>query len=276
MAVVNPAPRVTQSTPLASTPAPAAVAPVSSVAQTPITLTPTASPVALASVQGPLVPQSIATAPPISPALSSNPPATTVSIPASDPAPAIVPVKGDRLLGIDRLLAQADELPVPPPPRPQFEKPKLAGADTAKAKKAAEPSNSAESKKAEAKKADAKKADVKKAEAKKAEEAKKAAEAKADREAIGIAGTNWVQLAGGSNADRMGLEFRRLAAQSPALKKRGGAVTAGKDYFRLLAGPFPTRDAAQAFVNQLAKDGVDGFSWTRTPATLKIEKLSPK
>jgi hypothetical protein len=185
-------------------------------------------------------------------------------------------VKGDRLLGIDRLLAQADELPVPPPPRPQFEKPRLAAVDAAKAKKAADPKNSAESKKAEARKADAKKAEAKKAEAKKAEEAKKAADAKAASEAIGIAGTNWVQLAGGSNADRMGLEFRRLAAQSPALKKRGGAVTAGKDYFRLLAGPFPTRDAAQAFVNQLAKDGVDGFSWTRTPATLKIEKLPPK
>jgi Flp pilus assembly protein TadD len=270
MAVVNPAPRVTQSTPPVSAPAPTPVAQASPVAQAPVILTPTASPVALASVQGPPVPQSITTAPPISTGFSSNPPAaTTVSIPASEPSP--VPVKGDRLLGIDRLLAQADELPVPPPPRPQFEKPKLAAADTAKAKKAADPKNSAELKKAEAKKADAKKA-----EAKKTEEAKKAAEAKADREAIGIAGTNWVQLAGGSNADRMGLEFRRLAAQSPALKKRGGAVTAGKDYFRLLAGPFPTRDAAQAFVNQLAKDGVDGFSWTRTPATLKIEKLPPK
>jgi hypothetical protein len=185
-------------------------------------------------------------------------------------------VKGDRLLGIDRLLAQADELPVPPPPRPQFEKPKLAAVDTAKAKKAADPKNSAESKKAEAKKADAKKAEAKKADSKKAEEAKKAADVKSAREALGIAGSNWVQLAGGSNADRMGVEFRRLAAQSAALKKRGGAVTAGKDYFRLLAGPFPTRDAAQAFVNQLAKDGVDGFSWTRTPAALKIEKLPPK
>ena len=54
------------------------------------------------------------------------------------------------------------------------------------------------------------------------------------------------------------------------------AVTEGKDYFRLLTGPFATRAEAQSFVNQLAKDGVDGFSWTRTPASLKIEKLSPK
>ena len=74
----------------------------------------------------------------------------------------------------------------------------------------------------------------------------------------------------------MAVEFRRLGAKSAALRKRGGAVTAGKDYFRLLTGPFASKSEAQAFVNQLAKDGVDGFSWTRTPATLKIEKLPPK
>lgn len=171
-------------------------------------------------------------------------------------APPIVPESGDRLSGIDRLLAQADELPVPPAPRPRFEKPKLATVDPAKAKKAA----------------DLKKA----AAATKAADLKKTAEEKEAREAIGLAGTNWVQLAGGSHADRMGAEFRRLAAKSSALKKRGGAVTAGKDYFRLLTGPFATRAEAQTFVNQLAKDGVDGFSWVRTPATLRIEKIARK
>ena len=53
-------------------------------------------------------------------------------------------------------------------------------------------------------------------------------------------------------------------------------MTTGKDYFRLLTGPFASKAAAQDFVNQLAKDGVDGFSWTRTPAQIKIEKLLPK
>ena len=53
-------------------------------------------------------------------------------------------------------------------------------------------------------------------------------------------------------------------------------MTAGKDYFRLLTGPFATRSAAQDFVNPLAKDSIDGFSWTRTPATLRIEKIAPK
>ena len=174
------------------------------------------------------------------------------------------------------MLAQADELPVPPAPRPVFEQPKRTLSDI-DPKKPGESKKSGSSKNlADSTKADTKKAEARKADAKKADDAKKAAEAKTERDALGVAGTNWVQLAGGSNADRMGGEFRRLAAKSAALKKRGGAVTAGKDYFRLLAGPFPSRDAAQAFVNQLAKDGVDGFSWTRTPATLKIEKLPPK
>jgi hypothetical protein len=193
------------------------------------------------------------------PSAATTPPALTTS---EAPAP------GDRLSGIDRLLAQADELPVPPAPRPRFEKPaKVAEVDTAKLKK------TADKKAADAKKA----AELKKAaDAKKAAEAKAAAEEKKEREAIGVAGTHWVQLAGGAHADRMGSEFRRLAAKSSALRKKGGAVTEGKDYFRLLTGPFPSKSDAQAFVNQLAKDGVDGFSWARTPATIKIEKLSPK
>ena len=57
------------------------------------------------------------------------------------------------------------------------------------------------------------------------------------------------------------------------LKSRSGYVTGGKDYFRLLVGPFASRSEAQAFVNKLEKEGVDGFSWTRTPAQIRIEKL---
>ena len=154
----------------------------------------------------------------------------------------------DRLSGIDKLLAEVTET-APATSRPKVER--LAASDNkaARAKKAAD--------------------------ATKAAEAKKAATEKKEREALGVAGTNWVQLAGGSRADRMGSEYRRLAAKSAALRKRGGHVTQGKDYFRLLVGPFDSRQAAQSFVNTLAKDGVDGFSWTRTPATIKIEKLSP-
>ena len=209
----------------------------------------------------PLAPEPVSVDPPaISLAQAASP--TTASAVPSEPPSSIVAVSGDRLSGIDRLLAQADELPVPPAPTPKVEKPKAASVDAAKVKKAAEAKKVAEAKKI--------------GDAKKAADFKQAAAEKAERDSLGISGVNWVQLAGGSHADRMGTEFRRLAAKSSALRKRGGAVTAGKDYFRLLTGPFATKEAAQLFVNQLAKDGVDGFSWTRTPASLKIEKLPPK
>ena len=57
------------------------------------------------------------------------------------------------------------------------------------------------------------------------------------------------------------------------LKARSGYVTQGKDYFRLLVGPFPTTDEAQEFVRKLDKAGVDSFRWTRNPAQIRIEKL---
>jgi tetratricopeptide (TPR) repeat protein len=111
--------------------------------------------------------------------------------------------------------------------------------------------------------------DKKKAEALAAEK-----KAKAEAAKLGVSGTNWVQLAGGSNQDRMSVEYKKLAAKAgKLLKSRSGFVTGGKDYFRLLVGPFPSRSEAQAFVNKLEKEGVDGFSWTRTPAQIRIEKL---
>ncbi len=117
--------------------------------------------------------------------------------------------------------------------------------------------------------------------AKKATEDRKKAEklaadrkAKAEAAKLGVSGTNWVQLAGGGNQDRMANEYRKLAAKAGSLlKSRSGYVTEGKDYFRLLVGPFPSRSEAQAFVNKLEKEGVDSFSWTRTPAQIRIEKL---
>ena len=111
--------------------------------------------------------------------------------------------------------------------------------------------------------------DKKKADKLAAEKKAKAAAAK-----LGVSGTNWVQLAGGANQDRMANEYKKLAAKAGTLlKSRSGYVTEGKDYFRLLVGPFPTRSEAQAFVNKLEKEGVDGFSWTRNPAQIRIEKL---
>lgn len=167
---------------------------------------------------------------------------TVTDLPKGSEGP-VLPAEEVRLSGIDKLLATiADPAPAP--------KPKV---DDRAAKAAA----------------------AKKLADKKAAEAKAAAEKKAQEEAerLGTPGTNWVQLAGGSNRNFMPAEYKKLAAKSSLLKKRSGYVTAGKDYFRLVVGPFDSKAEAQAFVNKLAKDGVDGFSWTRTPAQIKIEKL---
>ena len=196
--------------------------------------------------------------------LVTTPPASTL---ADMPTPGFSAGTGlasiDRLSGLEKLLAEADEASAPPPSRRKVER-------------AAAVPTTPSPKKADAGKPDKKKAEAKRLADEKKAAAKRLAEEKKEREAIGVAGTNWVQLAGGANADRMGVEFRKLAAKSSALRKRGGYVTEGKDYFRLIAGPFASKSDAQAFVNQLAKDGVDGFSWTRTPPTIRIEKIPPK
>ena len=119
---------------------------------------------------------------------------------------------------------------------------------------------------------DKKKADKLAAEKKAKAEAER--KTKAESAKLGISGSNWVQLAGGSNEDRMSAEYKKLAAKAGSLlKSRSGYVTKGKDYFRLLVGPFNTTDEAQEFVRKLDKAGVDSFRWTRNPAQIRIEKL---
>ena len=174
--------------------------------------------------------------------------------PAAEPAFSLSDVKAaegeGHLSGIDKLLATMAE--APPPPQPKVEKGPTKAEKAAAAKKAAE---------------------------KKKRDEKLAAEKKAREEAakLGVPGTNWVQLAGGSHQDRMASEYKRLSAKAgKLLKSRSGYVTEGKDYFRLLVGPFDSKGDAQDFVNKLEKEGVDGFSWTRTPAKIKIEKISSK
>ena len=167
--------------------------------------------------------------------------------------------EGSNLSGIDKLLATIAEAPPPPQPKLVLEKPDPAVTKAAAAKKAAD-----------------KKAADKKAAEKKARDAKLAAEKKEREEAarLGIKGTYWVQLAGGSNQGRMATEYKKLSAKAgKLLKSRPGYVTEGKDYFRLVIGPFDSKSDSQEFVNKLEKEGVDSFSWTRTPAQIKIEKL---
>jgi cell division septation protein DedD len=163
------------------------------------------------------------------------------------------------LSGIDKLLATIAEAPPPPQPKLELKKP-----DSAGSKKAA---------------ADKKAADRKAAEEKRKREEKLAAEKKAREEAakLGVKGTYWVQLAGGSNQDRLGQEYKQLSSKAgKLLKSRAGYVTEGKSYYRLLVGPFDSKSESQSFVNKLAKEGVDGFSWTRTPAQIKIEKIASR
>ena len=174
-------------------------------------------------------------------------PAVEPSFSMSDAKPA----EGEgHLSGIDKLLATIAE--APPPPQPKVQKGPTKAEKAAAAKKAAE---------------------------KKKRDEQLAAEKKAKEEAakLGVAGTNWVQLAGGSHQNRMEREYKRLSAKAgKLLKSRPGYVTEGKDYFRLLVGPFDSKGDAQDFVNKLEKEGVDGFSWTRTPAKIKIEKISSR
>jgi hypothetical protein len=161
------------------------------------------------------------------------------------------------LTGIDKLLATIAEAPPAPEPKIEAAPPVSEGTSTKTARAA-------------------KAAAEKKAAEKKKRGEQLAAEKKAKEEAakLGISGTNWVQLAGGSNQDRMATEYKKLSAKAgKLLKSRPGYVTGGKDYFRLLVGPFGSKGESQAFVNKLEKEGVDGFSWTRTPAQIKIEKL---
>ena len=86
----------------------------------------------------------------------------------------------------------------------------------------------------------------------------------------------FVQLASGANADRMGIEYKRIKAKKPALfTGKSVQVTNGKDLFRLVVGPFNSRDDSGAFVNQLAKAGIDGFTYT-APNGMTFEKIATK
>jgi hypothetical protein len=83
----------------------------------------------------------------------------------------------------------------------------------------------------------------------------------------------WVQIAGGSDKAGLPREYARLKGQAPKLF---GGMTAWTTPLRatnrLLVGPFKTENEAQAFVNQLNKAKLAGFSWTSSAGQV-IEKL---
>lgn len=263
----------------ARTPLPAQGGPIDSNSRASVAKPAQGQPVRVAAVEPPpspkpsfTLPSQSASAIPSFSLPSANSAGPTASIPATgeqklaaeDPARALSEAEAasGNLSGIDKLLATIAEAPAAPQPKVEPKRP-----------------DSAISKAASDKKALDKKAVVKAAADKKAREEKLAAEKKAREEAakLGVKGTYWVQLAGGSNQDRMATEYKKLSSKAgKLLKSRTGYVTAGKDYFRLVIGPFDTKSESQSFVNKLAKEGVDSFSWTRTPAQIKIEKLSSR
>ena len=86
----------------------------------------------------------------------------------------------------------------------------------------------------------------------------------------------YVQLASGAHADRMGTEFTRIKAKKPGLfAGRNARVTNGKNLFRLVIGPFKSKEDSNDFVNQLSKAGIDGFSYT-APDGMTFDKIPAK
>lgn len=86
----------------------------------------------------------------------------------------------------------------------------------------------------------------------------------------------WVQVAGGSSVRDLPREWARLRGKAAAaFQSRSAYTTPLRFTNRLLTGPFKTEDAAQDFVNQIARFGLTGFVFT-SEAGQKIDKLPTK
>ncbi len=86
----------------------------------------------------------------------------------------------------------------------------------------------------------------------------------------------WVQVAGGSSTRDLPKEWSRLSSKAPAaFQSRSAYTTPLRFTNRLLTGPFKTEDAAQDFVNQIARFGLTGFVFN-SEAGQKIDKLPTK
>jgi len=149
------------------------------------------------------------------------------------------------------------EIRPPPAPKPKVEVAKLDWSNT-RAKSQAEADKPKQ------------KAEADKPKPKAADKPKEAAKKKAP------ASPYFVQLASGANADRMPVEYKRIKAKKPTLfSGKSAQVTKGKDLFRLVIGPFKSRDDSGEFVNQLSKAGIDGFTYT-APDGMTFEKIATK
>ena len=141
---------------------------------------------------------------------------------------------------------------------------KQAAADKAAAQAAAEAKRKAEQAKKEAA-------------AKKAADAKAAAEKRAkEKEEKANPSRIWVQVAGGAYEGDLPKAWAKVKAKAPeAFKGKTGWTTPLNATNRVLAGPFKSNDAAQDFINALAKKGIHAFPFTSDKGQ-KIDKLDAK
>jgi Flp pilus assembly protein TadD len=190
---------------------------------------------------------------------------------AAPPGPAAGRAPAQQLAGA----AAPPQVPAArPAPDPTTEAKRLEAANLAAVRKAAEEKAAAKAKAEAQRKAAAEK---KAAEAKKAADAKaaaeKAAKAKADK---ANPSRIWVQVAGGANEGDLAKAWARVKARAPeAFQGKQGWSTPLNATNRVLAGPFKSDEAAQDFVNQLAKKGISAFPFTSAKGQ-KIDKLPVK
>ena len=139
-------------------------------------------------------------------------------------------------------------------------------ADKAEAKPADDKKSTAVSRKALADKKAA--ADKKALAAKEAADVKKAERAQPPR--------IWVQVAGGANEAGLASAWKIMKGKAPGvLGGKQAYTTPLRATNRVLTGPFKTDAEARAYVNQLAKSGVNAFTFTSDKGQ-KITKLDVK
>lgn len=84
---------------------------------------------------------------------------------------------------------------------------------------------------------------------------------------------HWVQVATGRNRKALGWDWRRISRKAgKLLEDKGPYVTKWVEANRLLAGPYPSEEAAQDVIRKLKKMGIDSFGFT-SDAGQAIDKL---
>lgn len=87
----------------------------------------------------------------------------------------------------------------------------------------------------------------------------------------------WVQVATGRDKAALGFDWRRIAREAEVpMRGKQANISAWGQTNRLLAGPFESEAAANAFIAQLRRAGVNGaFLWT-SPAGQVVDRLAVK